>query len=98
MARLAAVAAPHLCRGIRRCPAPPPDGIGLAESFRLFFAQRPYPVRHWSRHRRFVVAGRLSTAGRKGVDLYLKESLSISTLCAVDVSPRVSDYSCFVPN
>ena len=45
MARLAAVAAPHLCGRVRCRSAPPAHDGGVAESFRFLPAQGAYTLR-----------------------------------------------------
>src|SRR6476619_2595907 len=99
MVRLATVAAAHFCGRVRRRFAHHAHDPGLAESFRLLPSKWAYTVRDRSPQRRSALAAWFSPAGEpKGMGLQSAESISISAVRSLYLSPRYGDHSRLVAN
>src|SRR6266516_6727061 len=99
MARLATVAAPHLCGRVRCCSAHHAYDTVLAEPFRFLPAQGAYTFCARSAKWWFALASRFSPARKpKGMDCQPSESVSIFAFRSLYVSSCGSDLSCFVPD
>src|ERR1700757_1650093 len=99
MARLATIAAPHLCGRVRCRSAHNADDTGPAEPFRFLSAQGAYTLCDRAAKWWFALASRFSPARKpKGMDRQPSESVSISAIHSLYLSSRGSDHSCLVPN
>src|SRR5271165_2995509 len=99
MARLAAVAAAHLCGRVRCGSASRADVTCVAESFRFLSAQGADTLRDWAPERRFTLAsGFFPTRESETMDCRVTESVPVSSFCPVHLSPRDGYHSRFVPN
>src|ERR1700722_14446418 len=99
MARLAPVAAAHLCRRVRCGSAPCADVTCVDESFRFLLAHQTHTFRDRATELRFTLAsGFFPTRESETMDCRITESVPVSSFCPVHVSPRDSDHCRFVPN